>query len=485
MMLAKDSRTVARHDLVRGCLAALACVCAILLLRLALHGALQDRSLFLLYLPAVLAAAALGGRIPALIAAGLCMAIAGIFLRSSLWLSGANLVDAILFLIISPVIAQMGYVNLVRRQQAAARQAHLQSILDTVPEAMIVIDHKGIVRSFSAAAETLFGWRAPEMEGRNIKALMPSPYREGHDAFLERYLSTGERRIIGIGRIVVGQRRDGSTFPMELAVGEAEFGGDRFFTGFIRDLTDRREQERRLQELQAELVHVSRLSIMGEMASSLAHELNQPLGAINNYMKGCITLLEQPEPDLERTRDALRKAGDQALRAGEVISHLRAFVTKGDTDRRSHDLAKIMEEAAALGLVGSRSMGLQTTYAFNRDIGPVSVDAIQIQQVALNLIRNALDAMTASSTRELTIGVAAHDADFARVWVSDTGPGLSPDVRQRLFQPFVTTKADGMGVGLSICRTIVEAHGGTIWPEDGEGGGATFVFTVPFAKEEI
>lgn len=475
---------VKRDDLVRGVLAVVAGVAVVLMLRLGLDETFTDRSFFLLYLPVVLLAASFRGRALALAATGLCLIMSVLFLGDALWLNRANILDALLFLIIGPVVAQMGHMNLTRRRQAAARQAHLQSILDTVPEAMIVIDEKGMIQSFSATAERLFGWRTAEVEGRNVKVLMPSPYRDDHDVFMERYRTTGERRIIGIGRIVVGQRRDGSTFPMELAVGEANFDGDRFFTGFVRDLTDRREQERRLQELQAELVHVSRLSIMGEMASSLAHELNQPLAAINSYMKGSATLLEQPDPDLDRVREALRKAGDQALRAGDVISHLREFVAKGDTERTPHDPVKIMEEASALGLIGARSLDLRVTYQFDRNVGLVLADSIQIQQVALNLIRNAVEAMAGAPRRDLVIGVAAHDDDFARIWVSDTGKGLAPEVQARLFQPFVTTKVDGMGVGLSICRTIVEAHGGAIWCDQNDGGGTTFAFTVPLAGED-
>ncbi|MEH6663440.1 MAG: PAS domain S-box protein [Brevundimonas sp.] len=476
--------TVKRHDLVRGVLALVAGVAFVLMLRFGMDETFRDRTCFMLYLPVVLLSAALGGRTPALVAVGLGLVLSVLFLGDALWLNSANTLDAVLFLIIGPIIAQTGHVNLTRRRQAAARQAQLQSILDTVPEAMIVIDDKGVIQSFSATAERLFGWRAAEVEGRNVKVLMPSPYREDHDAFMERYRTTGERRIIGIGRIVVAQRRDGSTFPMELAVGEAKVEGGRFFTGFVRDLTDRREQERRLQELQAELVHVSRLSIMGEMASSLAHELNQPLAAINNYMKGSATLLDQPEPDLARVREALRKAGDQALRAGDVISHLREFLAQGGTERSPNDPVKIMEEASALGLIGARSLDLRVSYQFDRELGPVLADAVQIQQVALNLIRNAIEAMAGAPRRDLVIGVARHDERFARIWVSDTGQGLAPEVQARLFQPFVTTKADGMGVGLSICRTIVEAHGGSIWCEPNEGGGAVFAFTIPLAGED-
>src|SRR6185437_9467868 len=211
-----------------------------------------------------------------------------------------------------------------RSRELREREAHLQSILDTIPDAVVVIDERGLVQSFSAAAERLFGWSAPEVIGRNVNMLMPSPYREAHDSYLARYMRTGERRIIGIGRVVVGLRRDGSTFPMELSVGEIKVASHRFFTGFVRDLTERQQTEARLQELQSELVHVSRLTAMGEMASALAHELNQPLSAIANYLRGSRRLLEKGDPaDLPRLAEALDRAGDQALRAGDVIHRLR------------------------------------------------------------------------------------------------------------------------------------------------------------------
>ena len=161
-------------------------------------------------------------------------------------------------------------------RDSAARAARLTSILDTVPDAMIVIDERGIMQSFSTAAQRLFGYEAAEVIGRNIKMMMPSPYRESHDGYLARYLNTGEQHIIGIGRVVVGERKDGSTFPMELAVGEMKSGNQRYFTGFIRDLTERQKTEDRLQELQSELVHISRLTTMGEMASALAHDSTSP-----------------------------------------------------------------------------------------------------------------------------------------------------------------------------------------------------------------
>jgi two-component system sensor kinase FixL len=364
-------------------------------------------------------------------------------------------------------------------EDALASAAHLKSILDTIPDAMIIIDERGVVQSFSAAAERLFGFRADEVIGHNVKMMMPTPYRESHDSYLQRYLRTGERRIIGIGRVVVGERKDGSTFPMELAVGEMKSANRRFFTGFIRDLTERQKTEARLQELQSELVHISRLTAMGEMAATLAHELNQPLSAIANYMKGSRRLLESSaDPSVATVRDAMDKAAAQAMRAGEIIRRLRDFVARGESERGPENVRKLIEEASALALVGAKNLGVRTQFYFDPKVELVLVDKVQIQQVLLNLIRNAIEAMEGMPTRELTVSARATEPDMVTIDVTDTGSGIAPDIADQLFQPFITTKRTGMGVGLSICRTIIESHGGQIWVEPNPKGGAIFRFTL-------
>jgi two-component system sensor kinase FixL len=261
----------------------------------------------------------------------------------------------------------------------------------------------------------------------------------------------------------------------------------RFFTGFIRDLTERQQTEARLQDLQAELVHVSRLTAMGEMASALAHELNQPLSAIANYMKGSRRLLEgSPDEHATILREAMDKAAEQALRAGQIIRRLRDFVTRGESERRVEDVKKLVEEASALALVGAKDRGVRVRFEFDPRTDFVLADKVQIQQVLLNLMRNAIEAMEEAAKRELVVSTASAPDHMVEISVADTGTGIAPEISAQLFQPFITTKRQGMGVGLSISRTIVEAHGGSIVTRPNPGAGTVFSFTLlAVSKEEV
>jgi two-component system sensor kinase FixL len=364
----------------------------------------------------------------------------------------------------------------------AHRERQLESILATVPDAMVVIDTSGAILSFSATAEKLFGYSEADVLGKNVSMLMPSPDRERHDSYIERYLETGVPRIIGIGRVVTGLRADGTTFPMKLSVGEAQVDEERIFTGFVQDLTETRNFEARLEQLRSELIHVSRLSAMGTMASTLAHELNQPLTAIATYGEAASGLFEHPEElDRETLKEVVSEMAEQALRAGSIVRRLREFVARGEVNKTIEDLPKLINEASALALVGSREKGIESRIVIDPEATPVLADRVQIQQVLINLMRNALEAMAGSDKRQLTVETRLLPSDIVQVSVKDTGPGISPEMADRLFQAFSSTKDSGMGLGLSICRTIVEAHGGRIAARPARGGGTEFFFTLPKA----
>jgi two-component system sensor kinase FixL len=224
---------------------------------------------------------------------------------------------------------------------------------------------------------------------------------------------------------------------------------------------------------------------MGEMASTLAHELNQPLSAITNYIKGSRRMLsERTDETSTMIVEALDKSAEQALRAGQIIRRLRDFVSRGESERRVESIAKIAEEASALALVGAKDLGVRTQFQFSRGKDLVLADKVQVQQVLLNLIRNAIESMQDAQIRNLTVSAKNNSEGMVTISVADTGSGLAPEIATRLFQPFVTTKREGMGVGLSICRTIVESHGGRIWAEPNPEGGTIFHFTLRGVSQE-
>ncbi len=465
---------------------AIAVVTVALLIRIALVPVAHDHAPYLSFAPAVLIASALGGLGPGVLATFTSSLAVLATLENFPALGIVELVNATAFTIVGSGMGWLG--GRLRRiglhateaaKELSSREAHLKSILETVPEAVIIIDERGLIQSFSATAERLFEYTADEAIGQNVCILMPPPDRERHDEYIQSYLRSGERKIIGMGRSVVARRKGGLTFPVELAVAELKSGGRHYFIGFVRDLTEREKTDARLRELQSELTHVSRLNAMGEMGSTIAHELNQPLSAIANYLQGSLRLLNGAEDGRSvQLRTALERSAEQALRAGQVIRRLREFLARRDGERRVESVRALVEEASALALIGVKELGIRICFEFAPQADAVLVDKVQIQQVLLNLMRNAIEAMEQSDRRELTISTFPAEDGMVGIAVSDTGCGIASEMSDRLFQPFATSKPHGMGIGLSISRNIVEAHGGQILAERNSDGGTVFRFTL-------
>ncbi len=360
----------------------------------------------------------------------------------------------------------------------------VKAIVTSAVDGIITINSKGIVESLNPAAERMFGYLEAEIIGENIKILMPAHRASEHDGYLARYLETGEAKIIGIGREVEGKRKDGSPIPLHLSVSEFTSDGEQLFTGILHDISEKKIAEKELREKEEELRRVSRLSDMGQMTSALAHEINQPLTAIGSYLQAARRFLEKGGDDArDKVFENLDKAVAQSTRAAEIIRRLRRFIEKGESEYSKGDINTIVEEARAMALIDAVRKGVRANFNLAENLPLVAMDKIQIQQVVVNLVRNSLEAMAASDLRELTVTTSTAENGAIEVAVCDTGPGLPDEVAKQLFQPFVTTKPDGMGVGLSICRSIIDEHGGRLWTTPNPGGGTIFCFTLPVISD--
>jgi len=498
-----------------------------------------------------------------------------------------------------------------RRWPRSRKELEFRAVMDAAVDAIIVVNHEGTIEEFSRAAEQIFGYAASEVIGRNVRMLMPEPYRGEHDGYMRRYMAGGAPRIIGVGREVHARRKDGSIFPCDLAVGRvsgvdpprfigfirditarkeaeeklrrseaelrlaqelanlgnyvmsAERGKDDYFSpqlhrilgvdeggpslsreeflgrwvhstdrkrvtdafermdlgqapldieyqvllrdgtvkhlhhiaqavlgpdgtvakyvGTIHDITDRRRAEDEARVLQERLTHFSRLSTMGEMAAGLAHEINQPLSAIATYAQACQRLMRMPDPDVEDVTGALEQINAQALRAGEVIRRLRNFVKNREVKREPVDCTRLLEDLQTLADTDARLHNIRLRLDCEIGVPTVYADPIQLQQVILNLVRNAIDAMVEvpEERREVLLMSRRTPDDEVEITVADRGTGLAPEATEHLFNPFFTTKASGTGLGLAISRSIVRAHGGRLWHTPNEDCGVRFHFTLP------
>lgn len=365
----------------------------------------------------------------------------------------------------------------------AARE--FNALLDVAVDAVVIIDHRGIIEAFNRAAERLFGYTSAEVTGTSVNRLMPEPDRSRHDDYIQRYLASGDSRVIGIGREVDARRKDGSTFPVALSVGRIPDADPPRFVGFLHDLTNRQQAAEERERIQQRMRRVSHLATLGEMAGAIAHEINQPLTAISNFAVASERLLAAPDPDLGEIRDALRQIAGQAMRAGEIIRRLRELVRARETRREPADINGLIREVWALTQSDARLHGVRLSLELTDDLPTAIVDGIQIQQVLLNLIHNGIEALMddTGSEREVIVRSRRSDGGEIEISVVDSGPGVDPSIAQRIFDPFCTTKEQGTGLGLAISRTIVEAHRGRLELRPNAPHGACFLMTLPSDRE--
>jgi len=364
--------------------------------------------------------------------------------------------------------------------------AEFQALLDAAVDAIVVIDEQGQIITFNRAAEHMFGYAAADVLGKNVSILMDEPYRSAHGQYIARYVETGEAHIIGKGRVVEARRANGDAFPVSLSVGEAVDGDRRRFVGIVRDLSEQRAAEQSTRSLELRLAHVGRFNLMGEMAAGIAHEINQPLSAIATYAQTGKRILQRGNPDMAMLTDICSKIDDQARRAGQVIDNLRKFIRKQDVQTQSLDVNRVVDDVLNLIQLDAHSEGIPVHVRAATGLPDVRADAVQLQQVLLNLTRNAVDAMRGSLGKErgVIISTEPGEGPCVRIRVTDHGHGVSAQLGDNIFHPFVTTKRDGLGVGLAISKTIVQSYGGTLEYCENPAGGAIFTMELPAQQEQ-
>lgn len=360
-------------------------------------------------------------------------------------------------------------------------ETHFAALVNAAVDAIIVIDHQGRIQAFNKAAVGIFGYAPEEVLGQNVSMLMPEPHRGAHEGYLRNYLTTKKAQIIGIGREVNAVRKDGTEFPVDLAVGEVLSGDAPRFVGIVKDITERHRLEQETHQMQNELRHATRLNVLGEMATGIAHEINQPLTAITTYAQACQRMLANKTIDSAELENTLGMISGQAHRAGEVIRRLRAFAKKRITQRHVLQVNDVVEGAVKLAEADTRTRRFTVHQHLAPALPTVVADPVQIQQVILNLILNAMDAVEecVSQHKVVTVTTGIDDDHDVTISIADRGSGVSAESVEHLFDPFFSTKEAGTGMGLSVSRSIVTAHGGAIGHYSNPEGGTTFCFTLP------
>jgi two-component system sensor kinase FixL len=366
-------------------------------------------------------------------------------------------------------------------ERAGDAVSPLDALMDAAADAIVIIDERGLIRRFNRAAESIFGYRECDVRGRNVSVLMPEPHSSRHDGYLRRYAETGKAAVIGKGREELGRRSNGETFPMQLSVGEIRQAEGSSYVGIIRDITEMRQAKEQVRHLEEQLLHADRLVILGELTAGIAHEINQPLTAIAAYADAGGTIIdridEAPAADMRSICDRI---GGQARRAAEVVQRLRGLVRSGTTSKSRHDLNEIIRNILLLFEFEVKKTGIQLLFFPLERLEELYVDDIQIQQILVNLIKNSLDAISEAGQADGRIEIHVIEAGAeVQVSVTDNGPGVPAALRPRLFESFFTTKPKGVGLGLSICKSIAAAHGGSLRHEQPAEGGSRFLLTLP------
>jgi len=370
----------------------------------------------------------------------------------------------------------------MKTTEAEQSNTLFDALMDAAVDAIIVIDDHGLIRRFNRAAQRMFGYSLEEVRGRNIKMLMPQPHRQKHDGYLARYRKTREASIIGVGRETNGLKRDGTPFPIHLSVGEItgnQVGN--YYVGIIRDLTDQKLAEDQVHQLEDQLLHADRLVILGELTAGIAHEINQPLTAIAAYADAGKNLVARgTDLNLQDFQLIYERIAAQSRRAGEVVQRMRKLVRTGTLSKTRHDLNQLIRNILLLFEYEVNKSNVKLEFFSNDALAPMYLDEIQIQQIIVNLVKNSLDALHESGRPDgmIEIRVDRLDKEVA-VSVLDNGIGVPENLNKRLFEPFFTTKPKGVGLGLSICKSIAAAHGGSLSFSSPPRGGSCFVLKLP------
>jgi two-component system sensor kinase FixL len=370
----------------------------------------------------------------------------------------------------------------MKKHSSKAKTNPFEAVMNAAVDAIIIIDGKGGILRFNRAAQEMFGYAADTVRGQNVKILMPHGTRKNHDAYLKNYVKGGQAGIIGTGREEVGLRQNGTLFPLLLSVGEIEQDkGGRQFVGIIRDLSEQKAAQEQVHQLEEQLLHADRLVILGELTAGIAHEINQPLTAIAAYADAGKHLIDRgTSTNPGDIHGICERIGDQSRRAGEVVTRLQKLVRTGSVSKASHNLNTLISHILLLFEYELNKSNIELEFFPSSWIQKLFLDEIQIQQILVNLVKNSMDAISEIGQQNGRIEIRVSDiSNEVVVAVSDNGPGVPAKLRPQIFESFFTTKPKGVGLGLSICKNIAAAHGGSLSFESPHGGGSCFTLKLP------